>query len=111
MSEESAALFWEIDNHPTPELGGRSMRPELADGAVLIPEETVPGITTSTKPVPSDRPEDPRRMGVCTRPAGDSKDTKPADSARLARMQERTEAKRFRDIQTPASSDHYRHSN
>ncbi len=59
MSEEDAALFWEIDNHPVPDPGGSSVGPALADGAVPMPKETVPGITMSTKPVPGDRPEDP----------------------------------------------------
>ncbi len=95
MSEEDAALFcmfWEIDNHPTPEPGGSSVGPALADGDVPMPEETVPETTMSTKPVPSDRPEDPRCTSVCNRPMGDSQDTKPADSARLAHVQERAGA-------------------
>ena len=31
MSEEDAVLFWEIDNHSTPEPGGSSVGPALAD--------------------------------------------------------------------------------
>ncbi len=92
MSEEDAALFWEIDNHPTPDLGDGSIGPALADGAIPVTEETVPETTMSITPVPSDRPEDPRCTGVCARPAGDSQDTKPADSARLAHVQERARA-------------------
>ncbi len=42
--------------------------------------------------MPSDRPEDPQCTGVCARPAGDSQDTKPADSARLAHVQEKAGA-------------------
>ncbi len=89
MSEEDAALFWEIDNHPTTASGDGSIGPALIDRAVNVTEEAVPETTTSTKPVPSDRPEDPRCTSVCARPAGDSQDTKPADSAHLARVQER----------------------
>ncbi len=59
MSEKDAALFWEIDNHPTPDPGGSSVGSAIAEGAVPMPEETVPETTMSTKPVPSDRPEDP----------------------------------------------------
>ncbi len=59
MSEEDAALFWEIDNHPTPDPGGGSVGPALTDGAVPVTEEIIPETTTSTKPVPSDRPQDP----------------------------------------------------
>ncbi len=64
MSEEDAALFWEIDDHPTPHPGGSCIGPALADRDAPMPEETVPEIKTSTKPVPSDKPEDPRRTGV-----------------------------------------------
>ena len=46
MSEEDAALFWEIDNHPTPDPGGSSTGPALADRAVPMPEETVPETLT-----------------------------------------------------------------
>ena len=88
MSEEDAALFWEIDPHPTPDPGGSSIGQALTDRAVPIPEETVLETTMSTKLVPSDRPEDPRCTGVCIRPAGGSQDTKPADSALLAHVQE-----------------------
>ena len=92
MSEEDAALFWEIDNHHVPSPGGSRLGPAPADGAVPMPEETVPEITTSTKPVPSDKPEDPQYTGVCNWPVGDSQDTKPAHSARRACMQERSGA-------------------
>ncbi len=90
MSEEEDALFWEIVNHLTPDPGHcrTSVNGQDRPGT----EEIVPGTTTSTIPVPSDRPEDPQCTGVCTRPAGDSQDTKPADSARLARLQERVGA-------------------
>ncbi len=53
-------------------------------------EETVPENTTVTRPVPNEKPEVPQCIGVCNRPVSDSQDTKPADSARLARVQERT---------------------
>ncbi len=36
----------------------------------------------------NDGPDDPRCMDVCARPADDSQDTKPADLARTARVQE-----------------------
>ena len=64
MSEEEAVLFWEIDNHPTPGSRDSSVGPALADGIIPVTEETVPETTTSTKPVPSDKPEDPRCNGV-----------------------------------------------
>ncbi len=92
MSEEDATLFWEIDNHPTPDPGDSSEGPALTDGAIPITEEAVPETTIATRSVPNDKPEDPRCTGVCTRPAGDSQDTKPADSACLARVQERAGA-------------------
>ncbi len=88
MSEEDAALFWEIDNHLTPDSGDSSVGPELADRTVPVTEETVPEITAVTTLVSDDRPEDPRCTSICNRPVGDSQDTKPADSARLARVQE-----------------------
>ncbi len=92
MSEEEDALFWEIDNHPTPDSGDSSVGPALADGTVPMTEGTVPETTTMTRSVPNEKPEDPRCKGVCNRPVGDSQDTKPADSARLAHVQERVGA-------------------
>ncbi len=52
-------------------------------------EEDVPETTISTRPVPSDRHNDPQCTDVCTRHAGDSRDTKPADPACLACVQEK----------------------
>ena len=92
MSEEEAALFWEISNHPTPDSGSSSVALALPERAVPMTEETVPETTMSTRPVPSDRPDDPQCTGVCTRPTGDNRDTKPADPAHLARVQERAGA-------------------
>ena len=91
MSEEDAALFWEIGNNPAPDPGGSSVGPGLAD-IIPITEEAAPETATLTRPVPIDKPDDPQCTGVCTRPAGDNQDTKPADSARLARVQERAGA-------------------
>ncbi len=108
MSEEDAALFWEIDHHPMPDSGDSSVGPALADGTIPVTKETVPEITTVTRPVPNDKPEDPRCTGVCTRSAGDSQDTKPANPACLARMQERTGAPVDKTV---VSSGHYWHSN
>ncbi len=59
MSEEDAAPFWEINNHPTPDPGDSSEGPALADGTIPVTEETVPETTTVTRPVPNDKPEDP----------------------------------------------------
>ena len=103
MSEEDAALFWEIDNHPARDPGGSSVGPALTDGAIPVTEEAAPETTISTKPVPNDKPDDPRCTDVCTRPAVDSQDTKPADSARLARVQERAWALSD-DLLTPRPS-------
>ncbi len=92
MSEEDAALFWEIDSHPAPGPEDSSVGSKLAEGTVSVTEETVPENTAVTRPVPSDRPEDSQGTSVCNRPVGDSQDTKPADSARQARVQERSGA-------------------
>ncbi len=89
MSEEDAALFWEIDSHPVTGLGNDSVGAELAERTVSETEETVPENSAVTGPVPDDRPDDPRSTGMCNRPMGDSQDTKPADSACRARVQER----------------------
>ncbi len=89
MSKEDAALFGEIGNHPTPDPGGSSVESAITKRAVPITKEAVPDTTISTRPVPNDKPDDPRCTDVCTRPAGDSQDTKPADSASLACVQER----------------------
>ncbi len=92
MSEEDAALFWKIDNHPTPGPGDSSVGSVVADGTVPVTEETVPETTVVTRTVPNEKPADPRCTGVYNRPVSDSQDTKPADSARLAHMQERVGA-------------------
>ncbi len=84
MSEEDAALFWEIGNNPTPDSGGRSVGSALTERAVPMTKEAVPETTILTRPVPSDKPEDPQCTDVCARPTGDSRDAKPADPARLA---------------------------
>ena len=68
MSEEDAALFWEIGNHLAPDPGGSSVGTALPDRAIPITEETAPETTISPRPVPDDRPDDPRGTDVCTRP-------------------------------------------
>ncbi len=55
MSEEDAALFWEIGSP-----GGNSVGPALPDRAIPITEETAPETTVSPRPVPNDRPDDPQ---------------------------------------------------
>ncbi len=45
MSED-AALFWETDHHPTTDPGAGSIGPTIADRAILVPEEIIPGTTT-----------------------------------------------------------------
>ncbi len=85
-------LFWEIDSHPAPGPEDDGVEPEQADRTVPVMQETVPENTAVTRPVPNEKPEDPRCTGVCNRPVSDSQDTKPADSARLAHVQERTGA-------------------
>ncbi len=90
MSEEDAALFWEMDDQLTPGPENDSMEPRQADGTVPVMKEIIPENTTVTRPVPSDWPEDLQCTGVGNRPVSDSQDTKPADSARRARLQERT---------------------
>ncbi len=98
MSEDDAALFWEIGDNPAPDPGRSSVGPTMADRAAPTTEEAASKTTISTRSVPSDRPDgsrctndepdNPQCMDVCTRPAADSQDTKPADSASLARLQE-----------------------
>ena len=92
MSEEDAALFWEIGNHLAPDPGGSSVGQALPDRAIPITEEAAPETTISPRPVPSGRPDDPPFTDVCTRPTSDSRDTKPAGPARLAHVQERAGA-------------------
>ncbi len=90
MSEEDAALFWEIDDQPAPGPEDNSTEPGQADGTIPVMKEIIPENTTVTRPVPNGKPEDPQCTGVCNRPVSDSQDTKPADSARRAHVQERT---------------------
>ncbi len=89
MSEEDAALFWEVDSHPVPSPEDGGVGPEWEERTVPVTAEAVPKEIAKTRPVPEDRPEDSQGTSVCNRPVSDSQDTKPADSARLARMQER----------------------
>ncbi len=100
MSEEDAAMFWEIDNHPRPGPGDSSVGSGMADRTVPVTEETVPENTAVTRPVPNEKPEDPQCTGVCSRSMSDRQDTKPADSACLARVQERAGA----PVDDPATS-------
>ncbi len=92
MSEEDAALFWEMDSHPVTGPGSNSVGSKLAERTVPETEETFTENSAVTGPVLDDRPEDLRRTGICNRPVGNSQDTKPADSARRARVQERSGA-------------------
>ncbi len=102
MSEEDAALFWEIGDHPTPDPGSISIGPTLSDIAFPKAEEAASKTTIAIRPVPRDEPgysrcmkdgpDDPRSMDVCANPADDRQDTKPADSAHTARVQEWTGA-------------------
>ncbi len=89
MSEKDAALFWEVDSHPAPSPEDNSVGPELAERTVPVIEETMSRNTTVTRSVPNKKPEDPPCTGVCNRPVSDSQDTKPADSAHLAHVQEK----------------------
>ena len=59
MSEDAAALFWEIGNNPIPDPGGSSVGPAIPDGAIPITEEAAPETTISPRPVPNNRPDDP----------------------------------------------------
>ncbi len=90
MSEEDAALFWEVDSHPAPGPGDNSIGPELAERTVPVTKEIVPEKKTVARFMPNGKPEDPQRTSMCNKPMSDSQDTKPADSARRARVQERT---------------------
>ncbi len=89
MSEEDAALLWEIHSHPAAGPGNDNVGSKLEERTVPETEKTVPENSAVTGPVPDDRPEDPRSTGMCNGPVGNSQDPKPADSARRARVQER----------------------
>ncbi len=102
MSEEDAALFWEIGNNPAPDPGGDSVGPTLSDSAAPMAKEAASETKISIRPVPSDRPDNsqcmndgpdsPRCTEVCANPTDDSQDTTPADSASMACVQERIRA-------------------
>ena len=64
MSEEDAALFWEIGNNPAPDLGGNSVGPALPDRDAPVTEEAASETTSSTRPEPSDGPDNPRCTDV-----------------------------------------------
>ncbi len=104
MSEEDAALFWEVSSHPAPSPEDSSVGPKQAERTVPVTEESVPEKIVETRSVPEDRPKDPQCTGVCNRPVSESQDTKPADSARLALVQERTGA----PVDDPATPGHPR---
>ena len=113
MSEEDAALFWEVDSSHAHGPEENRAGPELAERTVPVSKETVPENTTVTRPVPNEKPEDPQCTGVCNRPVSDSQYTKPADSAGLARVQERTGVPEDNSVTpgSPVSSGHHWHSN
>ena len=62
MSEEDAALFWEIGNNPAHDPEGVSVGPMLSDRAAPIVEEAAPEIAISIRPVPNNGPDDSRCM-------------------------------------------------
>ncbi len=113
MSEEDAALFWEIGNNYTPDVAGSHVGPTLADRAFSMPEEAVPKTTMSPKPVSNGRPDDPQCTDVCARPAGDSRDTKPTDPALLGPRAGESGGLIRQSFNHPAlaSSDHCGHAN
>ena len=78
-----------MDSHPAPGPEDSSVGTELAERTVPVPEEAVPENTTVSRSVPHEKPEDPQCTGVCNKPVSDSQDTKPADPACLAHVQER----------------------
>ncbi len=79
ISEEDAALFWEIDNHPMPGPGDSSVESAVADRTVPVTKDNVPETTTVTRSVPNEKPEDPQCTDVCNRAMGDSQDTTSPD--------------------------------
>ncbi len=92
MSEEDAALFWEVDHNPVPDPEGIGVGPMLPDRAAPIAKEAAPEKVILTGPLPIDRPDDPRHTDACASPTDDSQDTKPAESARTNHRQDRTGA-------------------
>ncbi len=81
MSEEDAALFWEIGDHPTLDPESISVGPMLSDRAAPMTGEAASETTISTRPMPSgmsddDRstnngPDNPRCPKGCANPADD----------------------------------------
>ncbi len=90
MSEEDAALFWEVNidtaiDHKSASIG--SMLPDRAaptdkEAAAMIP----------IRPVPNREPDDPQRTDASASPMDDSQDTKPVESTRTACRRDRTGA-------------------
>ncbi len=72
MSEEDAALFWEVANHPAPDPECVSVGPTLPDRAAPITEEAAPEKVIPIRPVPNYEPDDPRHTDACANPRGDS---------------------------------------
>ncbi len=63
MSEEDAALFWEIGNNPAPNPEGVSVGPMISDKAATIAKEAALETAISVRPVPNDGPDNSRCMG------------------------------------------------
>ncbi len=91
MSEEDAALFWEVGNDPAPDPECVSVGPTLPSRAAPI-TEAAPEKVIPIRPMPNCEPDDPRRTDACANPTDDSQETKPTQSARTARRQDRTGA-------------------
>ncbi len=75
MSEEDAALFWEMDLDPAPD-----HRSDSVDSTLL------------TRPVSTSKPDDSRRTDASTTPVDESQDTKPVEPVRAVLGQDQTGA-------------------
>ncbi len=100
MSEEDAALFWDVGIDSTLDPKCVNVDLTLSTRAAPIAEEATPKKEIPIRPVPSCEPDDPRRTDACANPMEDSQDSKPVESAHMARMQDREEA--FTDDTSPS---------
>ncbi len=79
MSEDDAALFWEMDPDPAPSHQSDNIDPMLPAGTAPKAESTIPDKVTSIGPVPTSEPEDSRRADASATLVDESRDTKPVE--------------------------------
>ncbi len=92
MSEEDAALFWEVNFGTAPDHKSASADLTLPDRAALTDEEAAPKKMISIGTVPTSETDVSRRTDASATLVNDNQDTKPVESANTVCRWDRTGA-------------------